>query len=57
MVGQLAVTQWLRQVGSIPTSSTNLGLKVFMDAHQLVTLKEPDRYRLGPPRFVDIFYI
>lgn len=23
MVGQLAVTQWLRQVGSIPTSSTN----------------------------------
>jgi hypothetical protein len=30
---------------------------VFMDAHQLVTLKEPDRYRLGPPRFIDTFCI
>lgn len=27
-----------------------LGLKVFMDAHQPVTLKEGDRYPLGPPR-------
>jgi hypothetical protein len=25
MVGQLAVTQWLRQVGSIPTLSTKQG--------------------------------
>ncbi len=25
------------------------GLKVFMDAHQPVTLKEGDRYPLGPP--------
>jgi acyl CoA:acetate/3-ketoacid CoA transferase len=49
MVGQLAVTQWLRQVGSIPTSSTMFGLKVFMDAHEPVTLEEGDRYPLGPP--------
>jgi hypothetical protein len=27
------------------------GLKVFMDAHQPVTLKEGDRYPLGPPSF------
>jgi hypothetical protein len=26
-----------------------LSLKVFMDAHQLVTLKEGDRYPLGLP--------
>jgi hypothetical protein len=25
---------------------------VFMDAHQPVTLKEGDRYPLGPPSFV-----
>ena len=29
--------------------STIFGLKVFMDAHQPVTLKEGDRYPLGPP--------
>jgi hypothetical protein len=27
------------------------GSKVFMDAHQPVTLKEGDRYPLGPPSF------
>ena len=27
----------------------NFGLKVFMDARQPVTLKEGDRYPLGPP--------
>ena len=31
--------------------STNFGLKVFMDAHQPVTLKEGDRYPLGPPNW------
>jgi hypothetical protein len=29
--------------------STNFGLKVFMDAHEPVTLEEGDRYPLGPP--------
>ena len=33
------------------TTSKVLGLKVFMDAHQPVTLKEGDRYPLGPPSF------
>ena len=28
---------------------SKVGLKVFMDAHQPVTLKEGDRYPLGPP--------
>jgi hypothetical protein len=32
----------------------NFGLKVFMDAHQPVTLKEGDRYPLGPPSFVKV---
>ena len=36
-------------VGSTPTVSTSFGLKVFMDARQPVTLKEGDRYPLGPP--------
>jgi hypothetical protein len=27
---------------------------VFMDAHQPVTLKEGDRYPLGPPSFVSV---
>ena len=36
--------------GSTPLAAPNLGLKVFMDAHQPVTLKEGDRYPLGPPR-------
>ena len=35
--------------GSIPLRSTNLGLKVFMDAHMPVTHEEGDRYPLGPP--------
>lgn len=34
---------------SILLRSTNLGLKVFMDAHWLVTPEEGDRYPLGPP--------
>jgi hypothetical protein len=29
---------------------SKFGLKVFMDAHQPVTLKEGDRYPLGPPK-------
>ena len=29
--------------------SIRYGSKVFMDAHQPVTLKEGDRYPLGPP--------
>ena len=37
-------------VGSNPTITTMFGLKVFMDAHQPVTLKEGDRYPLGPPK-------
>ena len=27
------------------------GLKVFMDAHEPVTLEEGDRYPLGPPSY------
>ncbi len=38
--------------GSNPCLSTKFGLKVFMDAHQPVTLKEGDRYPLGPPRII-----
>ena len=34
--------------------STNLGLKVFMDARMPVTHKEGDRYPLGPPSFVNL---
>jgi len=37
------------RLGSIPSVRTNLGLKVFMDAHEPVTLEEGDRYPLGPP--------
>jgi hypothetical protein len=37
------------QLGSIPSGSTKFGLKVFMDAHWLVTPEEGDRYPLGPP--------
>jgi hypothetical protein len=36
--------------------ATNLGLKVFMDAHSTVTAEEGDRYPLGPPfinRYMD----
>ena len=36
------------------TYKFNLGLKVFMDAHQPVTLKEGDRYPLGPPSFESV---
>ena len=45
------------RLGSIPSGSTKFGLKVFMDAHQPVTLKEGDRYPLGPPNKVDILEI
>ena len=37
------------RLGSIPLRSTKFGLKVFMDAHEPVTLEEGDRYPLGPP--------
>lgn len=30
----------------------NFGLKVFMDAHEPVTLEEGDRYPLRPPNFL-----
>jgi hypothetical protein len=30
------------------------GLKVFMDAHEPVTLEEGDRYPLGPPSFASV---
>ena len=40
------IPEW--DVGAVYTYK-NLGLKVFMDAHQPVTLKEGDRYPLGPP--------
>ena len=35
--------------GSIPWPWANIGSKVFMDAHEPVTLEEGDRYPLGPP--------
>ena len=37
--------------GSNPLSSTNFGLKVFMDAHDTVTVEEGDRYPLRPPSY------
>jgi len=42
--------------GSIPWFSTKLGLKVFMDAHQPVTLKEGDRYPLRPPEQIEVLF-
>jgi len=39
----------VKQFGSIPTVSTLVGLKVFMDARMPVTHKEGDRYPLRPP--------
>ena len=39
-----------RHAGSTPATRTMLvGLKVFMDAHDTVTVEEGDRYPLGPP--------
>ena len=39
-------------IGSIPIRSTKLlGLKVFMDAHDTVTVEEGDRYPLRPPSY------
>ena len=35
--------------GSIPWPWANIGSKVFMDAHEPVTLEEGDRYPLAPP--------
>jgi hypothetical protein len=35
-------------------NATNLGLKVFMDAHDTVTVEEGDRYPLRPPSFVSV---
>jgi hypothetical protein len=37
------------KTGSIPVPCTIQGAKVFMDAHQPVTLEEGDRYPLVPP--------
>jgi hypothetical protein len=34
--------------------ATSLGLKVFTDAHDTVTVEEGDRYPLGPPIFVSV---
>ena len=33
---------------------SEFGLKVFMDAHEPVTLEEGDRYPLGPPSYVSL---
>ena len=42
-----------RHAGSTPATRTMLvGLKVFMDAHDTVTVEEGDRYPLGPPSFI-----
>jgi hypothetical protein len=41
-------------VRALITFSPNLGLKVFMDAHQPVTLKEGDRYPLRPPSYLRV---
>ena len=39
----------------VETSSLSLfGLKVFMDAHNTVTVEEGDRYPLRPPSFVSV---
>ena len=35
-------------------NAANLGLKVFMDAHDTVTVEEGDRYPLRPPSFVSV---
>ena len=35
----------------IPPVAPSLGLKVFMDAHNTVTVEEGDRYPLRPPIF------
>ena len=44
-----------RHAGSTPATRTMLvGLKVFMDAHDTVTVEEGDRYPLGPPIFIVI---
>ena len=41
-----------KTVSSNLTTYSNFGLKVFMDAHEPVTLEEGDRYPLGPPSFI-----
>ena len=38
-------------VRALITFSPNLGLKVFMDAHDTVTVEEGDRYPLRPPSY------
>ena len=38
-----------KTVSSNLTTYSKFGLKVFMDAHEPVTLEEGDRYPLGPP--------
>ena len=40
--------------GSFPSLATSLGLKVFTDAHDTVTVEEGDRYPLGPPNNVSL---
>lgn len=35
-------------------NATYFGLKVFMDAHDTVTVEEGDRYPLRPPSFVSV---
>ena len=39
-------------VRALITFSPNLGLKVFMDAHDTVTVEEGDRYPLRPPEIL-----
>ena len=42
-----------KSVGSSPTRISKLGLKVFTDAHNTVTVEEGDRYPLRPPNTGD----
>ena len=38
--------------GANPSPASKLGLEVFMDAHDTVTVEEGDRYPSGPPGIV-----
>ena len=43
-------------VRALITFSPNLGLKVFTDAHDTVTVEEGDRYPLGPPNKIGYMF-
>jgi hypothetical protein len=54
------LSAWLRVqndnsiVNHIGVLKNVLGLKVFMDAHNTVTVEEGDRYPLRPPNFIPV---